>query len=163
MISTHIKVSINNIHININNVNNNDNINGKKKHIGVPFVVTYHPSLNCLHKIIRGNIYLLYMTEEVKNLFLPGPMVSLRGARKLSRYLVRAKLYPLHRKIGSKTCKERQKQYIGETTYGFRYRWNNYKSSSRKFDRKESCMQEHLYRQFSSPGYRGFLNDVSLL
>ena len=30
MISTHVKVSINNIHININNVNNNDNINGKK-------------------------------------------------------------------------------------------------------------------------------------
>ena len=71
---------------------------------GVPFVVTYHPSLNCLHKIIRYNTYLLYMDEEVKNLFLPGPMVSFRGARKLIRYLVRAKLYPLHRKIVSKKC-----------------------------------------------------------
>ena len=27
---------------------------------------------------------------------------------------------------------------------------------------KESCMQEHLYRHFSSPGHRGFLNDVSV-
>ena len=71
---------------------------------GVPFVVTYHPSLNCLHKIIRDNTYLLYMNEVVKNLFLPGPMVSFRGARKLSSYLVRAKLYPLHRKVGSKNC-----------------------------------------------------------
>ena len=25
-----------------------------------------------------------------------------------------------------------------------------------------SCMQEHLYRHFSSPGHRGFLNDVSV-
>ena len=76
----------------------------KSKLKGVPFVVTYHPSLNCLHKIIRDNTYLLYMNEEVKNLFLPGPMVSFRGARKLSSYLVRAKLYPLNRKIGSKIC-----------------------------------------------------------
>ena len=28
---------------------------------------------------------------------------------------------------------------------------------------KESCLQEHLYRHFSSPGHhRGFLNDVSV-
>ena len=108
-------------------------------------------------------------------------MVSFRGARKLSSYLVRAILYPLHRKVGSKncaknrcevcdyvtdtdtftstvtgesfkinhqlncddrciiyllTCKQCQKQYTGETTDDFRYRWNNYKSNSRKFDRK---------------------------
>ena len=44
------------------------------------------------------------MNEEVKNLFLPEPMVSFRGARKLSSYLVRDKLYPLHRKIESKKC-----------------------------------------------------------
>ena len=44
------------------------------------------------------------MNEEVKNLFLPGPMVSFRCARKLSSYLVRAKLYPLYRKVGSKKC-----------------------------------------------------------
>ena len=76
----------------------------KSKLKGVPFVVTYHPSLNCLQKIIRDNTYLLYMNEEVKNLFLPRPMVSFRGACKLSSYLVRDKLYPLHRKIGSKNC-----------------------------------------------------------
>ena len=44
------------------------------------------------------------MNEEVKNLFLPGPMVSFRGACKLISYLARAKLYPLHRKVGSKNC-----------------------------------------------------------
>ena len=117
---------------------------------------------------------------------------------------MKAKLYPLHRKVESKkyatsrcevfeyvtdtdtftrtatgesfkinhqlncddrciiyllTCKQCQKQYTGETMDDFRYRWNNYKSNSRKFDRKESCMQEHVYRH-SSPGHRVFLNDV---
>ena len=31
-------------------------------------------------------------------------MVSFRGARKLSSYLVRAKVYPLERKVGSCGC-----------------------------------------------------------
>ena len=76
----------------------------KSKSKGVPFVVTYHPSLNCLYKIIRGNTYLLYMNEEVKNSFLPRPMVSFRGVHKFSTYLVKAKSYPLHHKLGSKKC-----------------------------------------------------------
>ena len=103
----------------------------------------------------------------------------------LSSYLVRTKLYPLHRKVGSKKCaknccevcdyvtdtdtftsavtgesfktnhqlncddrfiiyllkcKQCQKQYTGETTDDFRNGWSNYKSNSRKFDWKESCM-----------------------
>ena len=36
-----------------------------KKETGVPFVVTYHPSLKSLNKIINDNIYLLYMNNEV--------------------------------------------------------------------------------------------------
>ena len=52
----------------------------KSKSQGVPFVVTYYPSLNCLPKIIRDNTYLFYINEDVKNLFLQGPMVSFRGA-----------------------------------------------------------------------------------
>ena len=44
----------------------------------------------------------------------------------------------------------------------FRYRWNNYKSNSRIFERKESCIQEHLHGKFLSPGHRGLLNDTSV-
>ena len=44
------------------------------------------------------------MNEEVHNLLIPGPMVSFRGAHKLSSYLVRDKLYPLQRKVGPKKC-----------------------------------------------------------
>ena len=41
------------------------------------------------------------MDEEVKKVFYPGPMVSFRSARKVSSYLVRAKVYPLERIVGS--------------------------------------------------------------
>ena len=33
---------------------------------------------------------------------------------------------------------------------------------SRKFGRKESCTQEHLYRRFSSSGHMGFSKDASV-
>ena len=53
-------------------------------------------------------------------------------------------------------------QAMSEKMDDFRNRWENYKSNSRKFDRKESCMQWHLYIHFNSPVHRGFLNDVSV-
>ena len=43
-----------------------------------------------------------------------------------------------------------------------RHRWNNYKRNDRKHQRSEPCMQENLFRHFSSPGHNGFLNDVSV-
>ena len=76
----------------------------KKVEKGVPFVVTFHPLLSKLSSIIHRNLYLLYMNQEVKNAFTPGPIVSYRSARKISSYLVRAKLYPLERKVGSEKC-----------------------------------------------------------
>ena len=44
------------------------------------------------------------MDQDVKKVFTPKPMVSFRSARKLSSYLVRTKLYPLERKVGSFKC-----------------------------------------------------------
>ena len=44
------------------------------------------------------------MNEEVWKTFSPGPMVSFQSARKLSSYLVLAKLYALQRNIGSSKC-----------------------------------------------------------
>ena len=46
----------------------------------------------------------MYQDEIVKRVFTPFPMVSYRNARKLSSYLVRAKLYPLERKRGFYKC-----------------------------------------------------------
>ena len=62
---------------------------------GVPFVVTSQHSLNCLSRIIKDNLNILYMSHEAKAVFSRGPMVSLRSARRISTYLVRAKSYPL--------------------------------------------------------------------
>ena len=76
----------------------------KKVEKGVLFVVTCHPLLNKLSSIIHRNLHLLYMNQEVKNIFTPGPIVSYRSARKISSYLAKAKLYPLKRKVGSEKC-----------------------------------------------------------
>ena len=82
------------------------NFSKNKLHIAV----TYHPGLKNISQIINKNLHLLYMDQEVKKVFTPKPMVSFRSARKLSSYLVRAKLYPLKRKVGSFECKGKRCQ-----------------------------------------------------
>ena len=52
------------------------NLQNKKREKGVQFVVTYHLILNSLNKIIRDNMYLLNMNEEVRKTFSPIRMVS---------------------------------------------------------------------------------------
>ena len=64
----------------------------KKEKKGGPFAITYHPSLKNRKRIINQNLYILYMNEEVKNVFTPAPVIFFRSARKISSYLVRAKL-----------------------------------------------------------------------
>ena len=85
----------------VNNVNNRSRGKSIK---GVPFVLTYHPKLKSLNKILTKNLYLLYMDKEVKKIFTPKPMISFRIAIKLSNYLVRTKMYPIERIVGSKNC-----------------------------------------------------------
>ena len=75
---------------------------------GVLFVVTYHPSLNCLSRIIKENLNILYMSREAKAVFSPGPLISFRSACRISSNLMRAKLYPLERFVGSRQCKKRR-------------------------------------------------------
>ena len=60
------------------------------------------------------------------------------------------------------TCKVCLKQYVGQTVYELRLRWNNYKTNNRKDERVESCMQEHLFEYFSVEGHDGFLEDISI-
>ena len=85
----------------------------RKKSKGIPFVVTYHPLFKQLEGRLRRNKYLLNMNGEVKQTFTPVPMVSYRSSRKLSSYLVRAKLYPIDRIVGSKGCgKKRCELYV---------------------------------------------------
>ena len=75
-----------------------------KQEKGVPLVVTFHPHLKVLQRIVDKHLHVLYMNDEVKRVFTPKPMVSFRSSRKISSYLVRAKLYPLERTVGSFKC-----------------------------------------------------------
>ena len=61
------------------------------------------------------------------------------------------------------TCNKCKMQYIGKTTGDFRLQWNDYKYDNRKYLRKESCMQQHLFEDFSSEGQNSFLDDVSII
>ena len=67
---------------------------------------------------MHRNLCPLYINQEVKNVFTPGPIMSYRIARKISSYLVRAELYPLERKVGSEKCGKSRCEiclYIQET------------------------------------------------
>ena len=59
------------------------------------------------------------------------------------------------------TCKCSGKQYVGETSDEFRFKWNNYKSNDKKNARNEACKQEHLFEHLKSEGHSGFLGNVS--
>ena len=56
----------------------------RKKSKCIMFVVTYNPLLKQLKGILCRNKYLLTMNAEVKQTFIPLPMVSYISARKLS-------------------------------------------------------------------------------
>ena len=75
-----------------------------KKDKGVCLVATYHPLLQNIGRIFHRHLDLLYTDQEVERVFTPGPMASLRSSRKISSYLVRAKLYPVEKRIGSLKC-----------------------------------------------------------
>ena len=75
----------------------------EKEEKGVPVVVSYHPSINCLSEIIRDNLHLLHMNDEVKKVLSP-KSISFRSTRKLSCYLVRDKLYHIERTVGLIKC-----------------------------------------------------------
>ena len=70
------------------------------------------PQLKNLGRIINENFYLLNLNEETKKLFSPRPMVSFKSPRKISSYLVRAKLYPLDRVVGSTKCGKKGVKYV---------------------------------------------------
>ena len=51
-----------------------------------------HERVKNVGNIIHKNLYWLYMDQEAQRIFTPGPMITFLSARKLSSYLVRAKL-----------------------------------------------------------------------
>ena len=81
--------------------------NNSKEVNGVLLVVTYNPAFKNLFQVIRKNLQLLHADEEVKKVFSAAPFVSFRCIRNLKSYLVKSKIYPLERKVGSEKCKSK--------------------------------------------------------
>ena len=71
---------------------------------GVPLVIMYHPLLKSVGTILYKHLYLLHMDKQAKKVFPVAPIVSFKIVRKLSSYLIRAKLYPLQRTVESLKC-----------------------------------------------------------
>ena len=57
--------------------------------------MTYHQKFRAVGQFMKKLQHLLYQDQTVKSVFIPPPMISYRSARKISSYLVQAKLYPL--------------------------------------------------------------------
>ena len=86
------------------------------------------------------------MNEEFKHLFTPGPIVSYRSSRKICSYLVKAKLYPVKRSVGSFYCRRPRCQicaYVNETDSFTSTQREIYKINH-KFDRMEKCLMYFL-------------------
>ena len=83
------------------------------------------------------------MDEEVTKVFYLEPMVSFRSAKKVSSYLLRAKVYPLKRTVGSFKRKKRSCQVclkVNETdTFTSTVTKKAYKINH-KFDRIDKCL-----------------------
>ena len=102
-------------------------------------------------------------------------MVSFHSTRKLSSYLVRAKLYPLL-DIGSYNCGKKRCQIcqsvvetdsFTSTSTGKTYKINHQFNCTDKclidlYLRGQSCLQQHIFEHFNSPGHKGFLDDISI-
>ena len=92
---------------------------------GVPFVVTFHLDLTFLAKKIKELSKYLHLDLEVKAVVQPTAMVSFRSARNIKDYLVRAKLFPLERNVGS--CNNIESTDIfSSTVTGETYEINHY-------------------------------------
>ena len=72
--------------------------------------LVYHRLLQNISRIFHRHLELLYTDQEAERVFTRGLIASCRSARKISIYFVRAKLYPLERRVGSFKCRGRRCQ-----------------------------------------------------
>ena len=71
---------------------------------GIPLVVTYNPAFRNLSTTLRKNFNILCSDAEIGKIFTPSPFVAYRSARIFKSVLVRSKVYPLERAVGSSKC-----------------------------------------------------------
>lgn len=67
-------------------------------------VVTFHPCLSGLSKLLHKHLLWLYTDEDVKRVFTSVPFVSFQLGYNLRNHLVRAKVHPIEWNRGSFKC-----------------------------------------------------------
>ena len=111
--------------------------------------LVYHPSLQNIDRNFIDILIYFILIKKLKRDFTTGPKASFLSARKINSYLVRTKVYPLERRVGSFKRGSKRCQVclnVMETLLLIRpiksimslivievpSRWNNYKSNDRK-------------------------------
>ena len=70
-----------------------------------PLVITYHPALNDVSRILNRHFGILMETEDLKRVFSKRPLVSFRTGKTLRKELVRAKVYQGSKEVlGCRGC-----------------------------------------------------------
>ena len=67
----------------------------------IPLAVTYNPPLRNLSKTLQKNFNILHSDAEVRTVYMPSPFFAYRSVRNFKSFLVRSKVYPLERTVGS--------------------------------------------------------------
>ena len=63
-----------------------------KRDKGVSLGGTYHPQLQNIIRTFHRHLYFLYTDQKVERAYTPGSMASFRNTRKISSYLMQAKV-----------------------------------------------------------------------
>ena len=61
------------------------------------------------------------------------------------------------------TCRVCKKQYVGETTDKFRFRWNNYKACQKTALSNRSHTQSYLHSHFLQENHDGLITDCDIV
>ena len=61
------------------------------------------------------------------------------------------------------TCRVCKKQYVGQTTDKFRFRWNNYKACQKKALSNISHTQRYFHSHFLQENHNGLITDCDIV
>ena len=126
-------------------------------------VATYHPLLQNIGRIFHRHLDLLYTDQEIERVFTPCPVASFPSTRKISSYLVRAKLYPLESHVGSFKCGGRRCQVclnVTETEIFTSISTNQTYKINHEFNCNESSLNYLLTCKICRKQYVGQIVDI---
>ena len=129
---------------------------------GAPLVITFHPKFQSIGQLLNKHLHILYIDQETKNIFTPGPMTTFHSVHKVNSYLVKAKLHPIERIVGSHKCKGKRREVclnIQETSCFSSSVTNETYKINHQFDCNEKCLVYLMTCKKCLKQYDGQSND----